>query len=229
MKISKRTIIALLIGAGALVQSAHAQPMENTGVMSVLSSMESPAEDMLDAIDGKDMEKLNILYHKINISIEELNKLPVNGEAEGRQRAMLNSWFNLIALEMKEMDDFPALASVINQFSGQLIIATKFEHGYQKNIAWMDYLGRELLLLNTYSSKSTHEKALIQVRKTELNKTWKSIRLLLTTQQGGNALITKIDPTVQAILHESKASKLIALSIKELDMVDDVESFFHIE
>lgn len=229
MKISKRTIIALIISAGALIQSAHAQPMENTGVMPVLASMESPAEDMLDAIDGKDMKKLNVLYHKINISIEELNKLPINGEAEERQRAMLNSWFNLIALEMKEMDDFPALAGVINQFSGQLIIATKFEHAYQKNIAWMDYLGRELLLLNTYPSKSTHGKALIQVRKTELNKTWKSIKSLLVTQQNGNALIKKIDPTIQAILNESEASKLISLSTKELDMVDDIESFFHIE
>ncbi len=229
MKISNKTIVALIICTGALIQSAHAQSMENIHVMHVLTSMESPAEDMLDAIDEKDINKLNVLYHKISIAIEKFNTLPVNGEAEGRQRAMLNSWFNLIALEMKEMDDLPALANVINQFSGQLIVATKFEHAYQKDIAWMDYLGRELLLLNTYPSKSTHAKALIQVRKTELNKTWKSIKLLLATRQGGSILIKKVDPTIQSILHESEASKLITLSTKELDMVDDIESFFHIE
>lgn len=228
MKISKKTIIALIICTGALIQPAHAQPIQNIHVMHVLTSMESPTEDMLDAIDEKDMKKLNALYHKISISIEKFNKLPVNADSDGRQSAMLNSWFDLIALEMKEMDDLPALANAINQFSGQLIVATKFEHAYQKDIAWMDYLGRELFLLNTYPSKSTHGKALIQVRKNELNKTWKSIKLLLAKEQGGNALIKKIDPTIQSILHESEANKLIALSTKELDMVDDIESFFHI-
>lgn len=228
MKISKKTIMTLIICTGALIQPAHAQSMEDIHVIHILTSMESPAEDMLDAIDVKDMNKLNVLYDKISVAIEEFNKLPVNVDSERRQRAMLNSWFDLIALEMTEMDDLPALANVINQFSGQLIVATKFEHAYQKDIAWMDYLGRELLLLNTYPSKSTHSKTLIKIRKNELNKTWESIKLLLATQQGGNVLIKKIDPTIQSILNESEASKLIALSTKELDMVDDIESFFHI-
>ncbi|MBN4073334.1 hypothetical protein JYT23_00705 [Mariprofundus ferrooxydans] len=208
--------------------SAYAKPMADTQIMPVLTSMESPAEDMLDAIDEQNMHQLKSLYHKLGISMEKLNSLPRNSNTQDRQIAMLNSWFDLISLEMSEADDFPALANAINQFSGQLIIATEFDHAYQKDIAWMDYLGRELLLLNKFPTESGYHEALIKMRKAELNVTWESIKYLLN-EQGGRSLVKRIDPTIQAILKQSNADKLVTLSKKELDLVDDIESFFHID
>jgi len=160
--------------------------------------------------------------------MQEVNKLPNKNNFEDRQIAMLNSWFDMISLEMKEADDLPALANAVNQFSGQLIISTNFKHSYQKDIAWMDYLGRELLLLNQYPSESTHHEALIKVRKHELSKIWESIKYLLN-EHNGMSLANNIDPTIQSMLEESDANKLVTLSKKELDLVDDIESFFHID
>ena len=226
INISKQNILAFILATGFVIPSAYAKPMMSNQVMHTLENMESPAEDMLDAIDSKDTHKLQSLYHKLNVSMAKLNKLPIKNHTQDRKIAMLNSWFDLISLEMEEMDDTPALANVINQFSGQLIVATKFNHPYQKDIAWMDYLGRELLLMNKYPSKSAHHEALLTVRKAELNETWERIKHLLN-EQDGETLIKKVDPTIQSILSESDPSKLVALSSKELDLVDDIETFFH--
>jgi hypothetical protein len=228
IKTGKKVAIFSILLAGGAILSVFAKPMADAQFMRALTTMESPAEDMLDAIDSKDMRKLNALYHKLSISIEELNNLPAKDNTQGKQIAMLNSWFDLISLEMNEMDDFPALANAINQFSGQLIIAAEFEHAYQKDIAWMDYLGRELLLLNKFPSESVQREALIKVRKAELNNTWESIKYRLN-EHGGIALVKKVDPTIQSTLEESDADRLVTLSMKELDLVDDIESFFHID
>ena len=228
INISKKVVIVSILVSGIAILSAYSKPMANMQLMGTLTAMESPSEDMLDAIDNKNTHKLNALYHKLTISMEKLNSLPTKNDIQDRKIAMLNSWFDLISLEMDEMDDFPALANAINQFSGQLIIATEFDHSYQKEIAWMDYLGRELLLLNKSPSTSAHHEALLRVRKAELNETWKSIKFLLN-EQGGRTLVKKVDPTIQLILKESDPSKLVILSMKELDLVDDIESFFHID
>jgi len=228
INISKKVIFVSILVTGGAIFSAFSMPMANMQLMGTLTAMESPAEDMLDAIDSKNTHKLHSLYHKLKISMEELNNLPTKNNTQGRKLAMLNSWFDLISLEMDEMDDFSALANAINQFSGQLIIATEFDYAYQKDVAWMDYLGRELLLLNKYSTKSAHHEALLSVRKAELNETWESIKFLLN-EQGGRTLVKKVDPTIQLMLEESDPDKLVRLSMTELDLVDDIESFFHID
>ncbi|MBL4775156.1 MAG: hypothetical protein JKY87_03780 [Mariprofundus sp.] len=228
-KINNKMITIMIVIAGMTILATYTTPMAKAQMEKTLLAMESPAEDMLDAIDSREMHKLNALYHNLTISMEELNNLPAKGNAEDRQLAMLNSWFDQISLEIEEMDDFPALANAINQFSGQLVIVTEFDHVYQKDIAWMDYLGRELLLLNKFSSESTHHNALIKVRKVELNQTWESIKLLLDSKKGGIELVKRVDPTIQSILEESDADKLVSLSMRELDLVDDIEVFFHID
>jgi len=228
MNISKKAVFISILVTGIAIISAYSKPMANMQFMHALTAMESPTEDMLDAIDRKNLSKLHSLYHTLSISMEELNNLPTKNNIQDRKVAMLNSWFDVISLEMDEMDDFPALANAINQFSGQLIIATKFDYAYQKDIAWMGYLGRELLWLNKFPSKSSHHEALLRVRKTELNETWERIKYLLN-EQDGRTLVKKVDPTIQSMLEESYPGKLVALSMKELSMVDDIKSFFHIE
>ena len=222
----------VLAGLIALFSSdvffAHAAFISDKTITQTLMKMESASEDMLDAIGSKNLKKLHILNHDLRVSINRLNRLKTNGHAQGRDIALLNSWFDLISLEMKEADDFPALSNAINQFSGQLIVATHFEYEYRKDIAWMDYLGRELLLLNEYPSESAHHGALIQVRKAELQTTWNRIKTVASRKKGGNMLIQKVNPTIQSILKEANTSTLVSLSKKELSLVDDIETFFHI-
>ncbi len=226
MNASKKIVFISILVTGVAIISAYSRPMPNMQFMHTLTAMESPVEDMLDAVDSKNVPKLHSLYHTLSISMEELNNLPTKNNIQDRKVAMLNSWFDVISLKMDEMNDYPALSNAINQFSGQLIIATQFDYAYQKDIAWMAYLGRELLWLNKSPSKSAHHEALLRVRKTELNETWERIKYLLN-EQGGRTLVKKVDPTIQSMLEESFPGKLVTLSRKELGLVDNIESFFH--
>jgi len=226
INISKKAVYVSILVTGIAIFSAYSKPMANMQFMQTLTAMKPPVEDMLDAIDSRNSHKLHSLYQKLNISMEKLNSLPTKNNIQDRKIAMLNSWFDVISLEMDGMDDYPALSNAINQFSGQLIIATKFDYAYQKDIAWMGYLGRELLWLNKFPSNSVHHDALLRVRKTELNETWERIKYLLN-EQGGRTLVKKVDPTIQSMLEESYPGKLVALSRQELDLVGDIESFFH--
>jgi len=164
--------------------------------------------------------------------MSELNQINLKrnkSDSLSREIALQNSWFNLVSIEINEMDDISALASIINQFSGQLIITTEFKYQYEKNVAWMDYLGRELLILNKYPSGNIKNKALIEIRKVDLKATWDKVKAIILNKRNNVALIQKVDTVIHKIMNETDADKLIALSKKELEQVDSVEEYFHIK
>jgi len=228
----KKFVLLAILGTASITPTASAKMLTEGTINQQLIQMESPAEDMLDEIDNKDTYKLKQQFTRIYKSMSELNRINRqrnSADELSRKIALQNSWFNLVSVEIAEMDDLPALASVINQFSGQLIVTTQFEHEYGKKIAWMDYLGRELLILNKYPSTIINNEALIKTRKADLHTTWQNIKTIISGKNDGAELIHKVDPVIQAIMIETKSGKLIALSEKELDLVDNIEEYFHIE
>lgn len=227
----RKMLLSTILGTVCVAPMVFATPMDENTITQTLIKMESPAEDMLDAMDAKDMNKLNQLYNKLNVTMFKLNQLTTTENIpakQSREIALQNSWFYLISLEMKELDDFAALTYDINQFSGQLIIATRFKYDYDKNVAWMDYLGREILLLNKYPSDSGNHEILIKIRKIDLQKTWNKLKTLIAKRKNRSSLIHKVDPVIHSIMVESRPDKLVALSVKELDLVDNIEEYFHI-
>jgi hypothetical protein len=138
---------------------------------------------------------------------------------------MENAWFGLISLEMKEEDDFPAMANAVNQFTGELIILTNYKKNYRTDVAWLDYLGREILLLNkNYPS----EQRLISIRKNDLQRTWKRTRSVLQNNSKNIALISKTNRLISNILKSNNSKKLVKLAQKELDVVDEIEKALNI-
>ena len=233
VKVLKTCIGVTLLSIGGVVPSLCAAPLSaESPLQQLLMKMESPAEDMIEAININKLHKLNKLYYELETDMTALNRIIATDYTDDEQRheiGLLNSWFDQIALELGEMDDLPALANAINQFSGQLIIATRFEHGYRKNIAWMDYLGREFLLLNSQLSDSPNRKALLSARRVDLQATWFSVKTAIGKDAEGIALVKKVDPVIDGLMRESRQDKLVALSEKELDLVDDIEAWFHID
>ncbi len=227
-------VIGLLSTSLAMAANNRAQICDNNVtagdmVSKTLMKMESPAEDMLDMLVNNNRVELKRLYKNIGADMIALNQLAtacVTG-AQSRSITLQNSWFDLIRLEMKEMDDMPALAFAINQFSGQLIIATDFKPESGKNVAWMDYLGRELLILNQYSHSDSNQ-TLVTTRKCELQKTWKKLRPLVMTNPHGPELVHEIDLLIRSLMRETQAEKLVMLANQELKAVDKIEGLFHI-
>jgi hypothetical protein len=235
MRLLIPVVISLVIGSlpdtsfSAVVDSATANA-EMSLTSKTLKEMESPAEDMLDSIAVKDIKMLSQQFKEVTSIMDKLNQLNAAAipDTQSKNIALQNSWFDLISLEMKEMDDIPALAYAINQFSGQLIIAADFNHEYEKNVAWMDYLGREILLLNKYPN-SNSPASLIKTRKNDLERTWVSLKVPLAKSQQGLAVIQQVDPVMLNIMAEDRPDRLVALAEQELEIVDKIEVFFHMD
>jgi hypothetical protein len=232
IKIYRRFILTAIIGSAFIASSVDAKLLAEDRINQQLVMMESPVEDMLEGMENGNTDKLKLQFKDISKAMNELNKINTKRDSAdvlSREISLQNSWFNLISLEIAEMDDLPALAFVTNQFSGQLVMATRFDHEYEKDIAWMDYLGRELLILNKYPSAAVNSEVLIKIRKAELNATWNNIRTIVSARNDGASLIRRVDTVMQQIMNETEAVKLVNLSNQALELVDKIESYFHID
>ncbi len=228
----KQFVLYAILGTAIISPAVNAQTIKINTINQQFIQMESPIEDMLEEIGNKNDKKLRKYYKEIRNRMSELNQINLKrnkSDSLSREIALQNSWFNLVSIEINEMDDISALASIINQFSGQLIITTEFKYQYEKNVAWMDYLGRELLILNKYPSGNIKNKTLIEIRKADLKATWDKVKAIILSKRNNVALIQKVDTVIHKIMNETDADKLIALSEKELEQVDSVEEYFHIK
>jgi hypothetical protein len=214
-------------------QSAH--PKNNNeadaSITRLLMEMESPAEDMLDEAEAGNTAKLNNLYKELQalmIKLDRNNMDRRKADMQSKNIALLDAWFDLITVEMKEMDDMPALLNAINQFTGQLIISTNFKYDLKRNIAWMDYLGRYLLLANKHPGISIG-KYRIDTQRKDLLVTWGYVRRYIRKDKSGMALANHIDLVMTNLLREDNTKKLIARLNEILNLVDDIEVYFNIE
>ena len=230
---NKTIKIVLIIFALSFSQaSLIAQTQNSKKIGKIFVNMESHSEDMLDAIAAKNMKQLNNLYSHVKEEMKALNQaneeqigFNLLTEKQTKSLAMENAWFSLITLEMKEKDDLPALANAVNQFSGELIILTNYKKNYRTDVAWLDYLGREIMLLN---QNYPNEPGLISIRKNDLQKTWRRIRIDLRNNKKNLALISKTDLLISNIMKSSNSKELVKLAKQELDIVDEIEKAFNI-
>jgi len=230
-----KSTIALIVAALFLNSAptfANSSQPSMDKVNHILAHLESPSEDMLDAINDKNIVQLQKLDDKLNTLMAQLNDTSIIESLSSDELmhiALLNSWYQLITIELKELDDYPALANAINQFSGQLIVSTHFAYDYQKGVAWMDYLGRELMLLDKYHTSSNTHLNLINTRKTQLQITWQRVQQHIKKDAKGNALVKKVDPVIKLLIAESSPKQAELLAEQELELVDSIEEYFHID
>jgi len=232
MKMKTIKISLIIFALNFSLSSLIAQTQNSKKIGKIFVNMESHSEDMLDAIAAKNMKQLNNLYSHVKEEMKALNQdnegqigFNLLTEKQTKSLAMENAWFSLIALEMKEKDDLPALANAVNQFSGELIILTNYKKNYRTDVAWLDYLGREIMLLN---QNYPNEQGLISIRKNDLQKTWRRIRKDLRNNKKNHALISKTDLLISNIMKSSNSNELVKLAKQELDIVDEIEKEFNI-
>ena len=237
MKSSEKILLLAITGILLHVTIVFGRTKDINTVNQTLTEMESPAEDMMDAIQSKDIKRLKYLYMELKQKMTILNQLDEKQPKFGLESkdltmnlAMENSWFHQITIEMKEMDDFPALSNAVNQFSGELIIMTHFRHPYEKDVAWMDYLGREILLLNSNKKNCvTNNIDLINIRKMELKKIWDKVKKVLLENKNNKSLIIEVDHLINRLMVESNNHKLVSTAQKELELVDNIEQALQID
>ncbi|MBL4775154.1 MAG: hypothetical protein JKY87_03770 [Mariprofundus sp.] len=189
-----------------------------------LISLESEAEDMVDATLAKDVMASQKLYNKIQTHMDELyqdleNK-PFN-ERRSRELLMIYSWMRVISIDLKQKA-WVGAAIAANQLSASIIQFTNYPTLWQRDIAWLDFLARELLLLNMEDAKANAQ--LLDVRRMDIAKTWARIDKSLLLKNFNNKKITLIGNSIVHRIQDDYAVKAsMMMAQKLLDFVDDIE------
>jgi len=88
-------------------------------------------------------------------------------------------------------------------------------------LAWMDYLGRDLMLLGMESRTDNLE--LIGLRKNQLDEIWKHVRIDMIKDFRNKPLVVRGDQLMLRMDAESNTDELIDLTKSELGLVKDLK------
>jgi len=217
--------IPLLLGSMFLISIPFATASENAiGIRTTLLTIEDNAEHMVDTALAQDVVSSQMLFSSIQQNMDQLHqsmsKAPFN-ERKSRELLMSYSWLRIIAVDVKQHAWIGA-AIAANQLSASMIRFINYPSLRQRDIAWMDYLTRELILLNMESASENTQ--LLKVRLSDMLETWKRIRRSLIESSFRNKpLITQVDTMIHT-LETSKASDTTIATAKQLlNFVDKIE------
>jgi len=192
-------------------------------ISSILVSMESNAEDIVDAALTKNAPVTQKLYRKARNELRQLHnhmdRLPFN-ERRSRELVIAYSWLRVIAIDLKQ-HAWVGTAIAANQLSASIIRFTNYPTLRERDTAWLSYLGRELLLLSKEDPKVNAE--LLNVRRADLANTWQRVSKDLIKNFRNKTLVMQGDRLVGKIKKEHEAAQTIKLSNQLLDFVDRVE------
>lgn len=193
-------------------------------ISSILVSMEGNAEDIVDAALTKNAPATQKLYRKIRNELRQLHnhmdRLPFN-ERRSRELVIAYSWLRVIAIDLKQ-HAWVGTAIAANQLSASMIRFTNYPTLRERDTAWLDYLGRELLLLSKEDPKANAE--LLNVRRADLANTWQRISKDLIKNFRNKTLVMRGDRLISEIKKEHEPAQTIKLSSQLLDFVDRIEN-----
>jgi len=185
--------------------------------------MEGNAEDIVDAALTRSAPATQKLYRKARDELKQLHnhmdRLPFD-ERRSRELVIAYSWLRVIAIDLKQ-HAWIGTAIAANQLSASIIRFTNYPTLRERDIAWMGYLGRELLLLSKEDPKVNAE--LLNVRRADLANTWQRVSKDLIKNFRNKTLVMRGDRLIGKIKKEHEPAQTIKLSSQLLDFVDRVE------
>lgn len=164
-------VCALALALTLSLQAALA----DDAVPVTLADMDQHAEQMVGALLAKDDAASRAFYQQLTREMNLLDKLALNNpsdERRSRELLMTHSWMRVIAIEMGDKSWVEA-AVAANQLSGMIIQASHFPALMQRDVAWLDYLAREMELLTLEDPVSNAE--LLNLRLLTLESTWQRV------------------------------------------------------
>jgi len=217
--------IPLVLGYMFLMSISPVAASENSiEVRTLLSSIEDYAEDMVDTALAQDAVSSQKLYKNIQKNMDQLYQLLAGApfdERKSRELLMSYSWLRVITVDIKQHAWIGA-AIAANQLSASIIRFLNYPTLRQRDTAWMDYLARELLLLNMEGA--TVNAQLLDARLADFSETWSRIRTSLIVKDFRNKpLVEQVDKLMH-FLHTDKSSDATIATAKELLVfVDKIE------
>jgi hypothetical protein len=212
----------LALAALGTVVFAQSQPQQPPpGVVFVGEK----AEDVIDLFLKQDWAAAAGLVNKISqhqgdmVQAMRQNKMPASSE---------DLWgylvFELQNLTTARRDPIQA-ALAANQVTALFIdLQSYYRQAAPPEIAWMDYLGREVVLL----SKVPNSYGLLKNRTAELAATWEKLKPGVQVRKGqqGPAVAAQVSQTVAALQKGGTNAQVAQDGQRILDLVDQLEALY---
>jgi len=186
--------------------------------------MESQAEELVDTLLAKKSAESFALYTGLSENMNLLHS-QVSGqqfdERLSREMIMAYSWMRLISIDLNH-SAWVGAAIDSNQLIGEIIRFTEYSNPTLRDVAWMDYMGREVLLLTMESPLKNA--AMIDLRKQDLNVIWQRVRRTLITRDFKNKpVVLKGDTLLSDLISAKRSEEISRLVNDELEFVDEIE------
>lgn len=189
----------------------------------ITTSLEHQSEDLVAACLLQNPKSSNALYQSLASNLDVLHQ-QVDGmpfdERRSRELIMAYSWLRVIAIDLNQHAWIGA-AIASNQMNGEIIRFINYNNANLRDIAWMDYLARDLMLLG--KEDSNDNLSIINLRKSQLVLTWQRVRSELIKDFHNKPITMKGDHLMRQIKQEKNIDRLIQYAIDTQNLIDTVE------
>ncbi len=217
MKTALITVMLLVTIGGAANAQENKQPLPAD-----LAYVAEKAEDVIDYYQGGEWTAAQAIVDSMSAREESVeaelrsDNLPVSS-------AYLFDYFLFELRELSRQKTQSLQAAITaNQITALLIDAqSHYAHRVPLEIAWMDYLGREIVLLAQYPD----DKLTLRHRITELEDTWTKIEGSVN-EHNGSAVSLKVDAEISKLMVTESRPETITYANRILDLVDELENLY---
>jgi len=201
-----------------LANEAEAQLAQTT------SNLEEQIESLMESALLQNPKSSSVLYQSLASNLDRLHQqidsMPFD-ERRSRELIMAYSWLRVIAIDLRQQA-WVGAAIAANQMNGEIIRFINYRNENLRDIAWMDYLARDLMLLSKEDSKENL--SIIDLRKSQLVLTWQRIRSELIKDFHNKSLAMKGDNLIRQIKQEKNVDHLIQHAVDTQSLIDTVEN-----
>lgn len=161
-----------------------------------LTHIEDLAEGAINLFLKKDFKgahrKLGAMRYAFDVLHRESSHKPYN-ERKERELATMHLWMREMNIAI---DNHSGIGGAIaaNELTAALIRYQEFPDLVKSSTAWLDFLGRDIVLLNMEDPK--RNASLLEFRRNDIRVTWHTLRKLLLKDMRNKAVTLRMDDVV---------------------------------
>jgi|UPI000380585F hypothetical protein len=224
MRLQERRAILIVV---ILLLTPFSQVFASENTMEgkqLLSGIEEHAENLVDGALAHDSVTVQKSYTSILQEMNTLHKIIENAsfdERTSREMMLAYSWVRVISIDINQHAWIGA-AIAANQLSASMLRFIHYPTLLQRDTAWMDYLARELVLLNLENAKLNAQ--LLNARTADLSETWGRIQKSVIEKSFRNKPLVELGKKLILSIQSNKdAETSIATAKQILTLVDKIE------
>ncbi|OIQ01161.1 MAG: hypothetical protein COS82_07515 [Zetaproteobacteria bacterium CG06_land_8_20_14_3_00_59_53] len=221
MTILERICLTLLL----LISVTFSQPAaaSNTSKTDTIREMGMHSEALVDALIIRDKKLAGQHYNLLKAELDGLHAMSAKldfSERRTREQFTAYSCVRLISIDM-QAGAWTGAAIAANQMSGETVRFTDFANLTLRDVAWMDYLGRDVMLLSIEDMQGNQQA--IDLRRSELAEPWKRVREEMIKDFRNKTLVMRGDQLIERMQQAGKGEALIGLSKEAHTLVLDMQ------